>query len=361
MKIGILTFHCARNYGAMLQCYALQEWLCACGHNVSVLNYRPDYMDCAPPKFRWWYLKPTSPLRSLKRVFRIFPALKRRHRLFEIFEKTFLRLTPPLTNKADLDRLAAGFDCVMIGSDQVWNTRHNGTDPVWYGDVGEDLRLVAYAASAGDPRKEDLEILKEGLDRFAYVSVRESNLSEVVTAIRPGSSPEIVCDPVFLSDTKIWSSWLKNERRNPYVLVYQGRSNDSIIRIASEIAMKNNAEVISVDCYSNSFTNGVKHEDVGPDGFVSLVNNALCVVTSSFHAAAMSIILHTPFFVIRLDDGADERAHDCLVRMGLAERMIDVGASPDEIGMEFDTSDRMIQIERQKSREFIRRALTPCI
>lgn len=27
MKIGILTFHDAHNYGAMLQCYALQQFL----------------------------------------------------------------------------------------------------------------------------------------------------------------------------------------------------------------------------------------------------------------------------------------------------------------------------------------------
>jgi hypothetical protein len=345
----------------MLQCYALQEWLCACGHDVSVLNYRPDYLDCESPKFRWWYLKPTSPLRSLKRVCRIFPALKRRHRLFETFENTFFRLTAPLTSKVELERVAAGYDCVMIGSDQVWNSQHNGADPVWYGDIGESLRLVAYAASAGDSRKEDLELLKDGLDRFAFVSVRESKLSEAVTEISPGYSLETVCDPVFLSDTKIWSNWLENKRKEPYVLIYQGRNNDSIIRIASEIAQKNNAEVVSVDCYANSFTRKVKHMDVGPDGFVSLVNNALCVVTSSFHAAAMSMILHTPFFVVRLDDGADDRAHDCLVRMGLAERMIGVGDSPDEIGMEFDVSDRMIQAERQKSREFIRRSLEPCI
>lgn len=361
MRIGILTFHCARNYGAMLQCYALQEWLSACGHDVSVLNYRPDYMDCDTPKFRWWYLKPTSPLRSLKRVCRIFPTLKRRHRLFEYFEKAFFRLTPPLACKSDLDRVAAGYDCIIIGSDQVWNSRHNGADPVWYGDISASVRLVAYAASAGDARREDLELLIKGLDRFAYVSVRESKLSEAITSLCPDASQEIVCDPVFLSDPKIWSKWLENKRKKPYVLVYQGRSNNNIIRIASEIAGKNKAEVISVDCYANSFTSKVKHVDVAPDGFVSLVNNALCVVTSSFHAAAMSMILHTPFFVVRLDDGADERAHDCLLKMGLAERMIGVGASPDEIRMEFEISDSMIEAHRQRSREFLRKALESCI
>ena len=44
MKIGILTFHCAVNYGAVLQAYALQEILRSLGHEVYVIDYRPDYL-----------------------------------------------------------------------------------------------------------------------------------------------------------------------------------------------------------------------------------------------------------------------------------------------------------------------------
>ena len=40
MKIGILTFQRADNYGAMLQCYALQEYLKSAGHEVEVIDYR---------------------------------------------------------------------------------------------------------------------------------------------------------------------------------------------------------------------------------------------------------------------------------------------------------------------------------
>lgn len=38
MRIGILTFHCAHNYGAMLQCYALQEYLKGWGDEVYVID-----------------------------------------------------------------------------------------------------------------------------------------------------------------------------------------------------------------------------------------------------------------------------------------------------------------------------------
>ena len=41
MKIGIITFHWATNYGAVLQCYALQETLKAKGNDVENIDYYP--------------------------------------------------------------------------------------------------------------------------------------------------------------------------------------------------------------------------------------------------------------------------------------------------------------------------------
>ena len=39
MKIGILTFHYAHNYGAMLQAYALSMKLRSLGHCVEIIDY----------------------------------------------------------------------------------------------------------------------------------------------------------------------------------------------------------------------------------------------------------------------------------------------------------------------------------
>ena len=40
MKIGIITFHAARNYGAVLQAYALQTHLKKAGHQPFFINYQ---------------------------------------------------------------------------------------------------------------------------------------------------------------------------------------------------------------------------------------------------------------------------------------------------------------------------------
>ena len=45
MKIGIITFHWATNYGAILQAYALQSYLEERGNQVEVINYKPATHD----------------------------------------------------------------------------------------------------------------------------------------------------------------------------------------------------------------------------------------------------------------------------------------------------------------------------
>ena len=56
MKIGILTFHRAHNYGAVLQCYALKKTLEKMGHYVQVIDYRQKYTEKIYKTFSIQYL-----------------------------------------------------------------------------------------------------------------------------------------------------------------------------------------------------------------------------------------------------------------------------------------------------------------
>ena len=46
-KVGILTFHRANNYGAVLQAYALQTYLETIGVNAEIVDYRSAYLEKA--------------------------------------------------------------------------------------------------------------------------------------------------------------------------------------------------------------------------------------------------------------------------------------------------------------------------
>mgnify|MGYP001027316730 FL=1 len=44
MKVGILTFHRATNYGAVLQAYALIQYLINQGYDARIVDYKPKGM-----------------------------------------------------------------------------------------------------------------------------------------------------------------------------------------------------------------------------------------------------------------------------------------------------------------------------
>ena len=50
MKVGILTFHNAHNYGASLQAYALKMCIQQMGHDVTIVNYRNPKIEGQYPK-----------------------------------------------------------------------------------------------------------------------------------------------------------------------------------------------------------------------------------------------------------------------------------------------------------------------
>ena len=43
-EVGILTFHCADNYGGMLQAYGLKRYLTRKGLKAHIIPYEPLFM-----------------------------------------------------------------------------------------------------------------------------------------------------------------------------------------------------------------------------------------------------------------------------------------------------------------------------
>lgn len=45
MRIRIITCYDVYNAGASLQAYALMQYLKDCGHEVKIIDYKPDYLS----------------------------------------------------------------------------------------------------------------------------------------------------------------------------------------------------------------------------------------------------------------------------------------------------------------------------
>lgn len=357
MKIGILTFHSAHNYGAMLQCYALQEVLKHMGHDVEVIDYRPDYRLRPHQVFDIHRFKPLPIIKQI--AFKIITLKDRaiRNRKFENFMRNYLALSDRVAKNLIPD----SYDIYVMGSDQIWNPKiTQGFDPVFFGCFGfpKAKRIyISYAASMEqlELNDDEKEFCHKALNNFDAISVREKVLANLLQPLT-SKKVEIVLDPTLLLDTQNWEEIAKLPKiKEKYVLVYQIRVKKNIVQIANEIARQINAIVIQVTVSPYHNRRKLQHES--PTQFLGLMQHAACVVTTSFHGTAFSVIFNRPFYYVELGDGCDSRAKSLLSDIGLANRITQVNDSPTFTSIDYDiVNDTLVEL-KMKSLEFLRRSI----
>lgn len=301
MKIGILTFHSVLNYGAVLQCYALQRMIKSLGHDTSVIDFRPNTI-VAP--YRLFSI--LSQCRSIISKAKYFVYLLlistlyyKRVSGFNNFLRKNIRLATPKES----------FDCIIYGSDQIWNPKitHN-IQEYWGAGCLSASRRVSYAASVGN--LENLNTLSQreiesNLQNFDCISVREDNLAEYLRQFT-NNTLHVTCDPVILNPKEDWIR-LCEENKNQsnkkfvgkYIFVYNLTAEEPIEKIVEQVKRATGFRVIE-------FRGGVCIDDRrfperdssgSPIDFVNAIRNAAFVVTSSFHGLAFSLIFGRKFIV----------------------------------------------------------------
>lgn len=332
MKIGILTFHNAHNFGALLQCYALRSYLKSKYAYVDIINYSPDALTRRYDLFPYYpYQKTFGEFKNAIRAFswnlRNLPAYCQRSRKMRRFISEYLAVSSRKLKSADeLESLE--YDCLIMGSDQIWNPDITlGMDRAFFGDFASPAssKRIAYAASMGRDRLEGryLEAFKSYMANFSAISVRESS---AVPFVREYATCPIcaVCDPVFLLTGGQWrdlSQKAEAKIRNPYVLVYYTEYNPDLIEFAERVAREKALPLILLN--RNDARGSKRHRyltGIGPLDFLLYIANAGYVVTNSFHATALSVLLHKQFMVFS-HSSLGARIMDLFGTLGLSSRL----------------------------------------
>ena len=131
MKIGIVTFNSAHNYGAVLQAWALQEYLKSEGHDPSVINYRIFDIDKLYRLYRSRNPYKKAILNKAVHKAQDFKAYQRdknkykRYRAFEHFINHTLNTTqPPVKNFVQLSKAEFDFNAMIAWFLlKFWKTR----------------------------------------------------------------------------------------------------------------------------------------------------------------------------------------------------------------------------------------------
>lgn len=358
-KIGILTFHCAHNYGAVLQAFATQELLRDAGCDVEVIDYRPEYLTVPYSRLRLSRIKGKDGRLSLRRLVSEMLLLPFRFSRYNAFED-FICNRLALSERVTYESFSGDYDTILIGSDQVWNTRQTGGkfDPMYMADFAFEKgkrRYVADAVSMALPDEgEDVAPLEKALEDMDALSVRESNVAAFLSVLSQKPVTHIQ-DPVIQLSPDRWKAMVRPVRRKrPYVLVYRLKDHETIDPFVEELAKKMGTDIVEVLAFPDARKLFKARQVVPVEEFVSLVASADALVTTSFHGTVFSILFHRPFYTFSFDDGKDSRLSSLLGSIGMMDRMLPLGASvPEETECSFEKADIALERLRNESVGFV--------
>ncbi|MBR0278006.1 MAG: polysaccharide pyruvyl transferase family protein [Clostridia bacterium] len=360
MKVGILTFCYAHDYGALLQCYAMKQVIKNMGHDAYVIGY-----DCMPLDETYVRMFPKlcefkNPVKAgkkwAKQIINL-PFLNENRKIWNNYENFINNEISPIKYPTDIK-----LDAVVCGSDQIWNPSvMKGLKKEFFGCINPaNIIKIAYAPSCGDIAElngfeEEFTKLVSGMD---YISARESVLSNYITD-KTGLKAKTVVDPSLLADKSVYES-LEQERiiKSPYILVYNKDGRNKEIKNAafklSKLTSMPMAEITALRASSKSEKDYTRLNGVTISEFLTLIRDAEYVVTNSFHGIAFSLIYNTQFYFVECL--RTERIYNLLNSLGIQNRVINEN---DIIQKKINYNDvnEKLNLLREESRNYLFNAL----
>ena len=194
MKISILTFPKAINYGTALHAVALKKKLEDLGNDVYFLEHKCEEIEKTNRVFD--FKAALNPKYALAHLYNLPVALKRKNN-FKAFHQKYMAFS---------NELPTSFDAVVAGSDQIWNYNLTNDDWFYFLDFPKNnTKKIAYAGSFGlsEIPNDKKQKTKECLSDFDFLSVREQTAQDILQNDFNIKS-ELVLDPTFLLNKTEW-------------------------------------------------------------------------------------------------------------------------------------------------------------
>ena len=360
-KVGIITFHNAHNYGAILQVYALQEKLKELGFLPSVINYKNKKITRPYSLIKYSKKNPVKSIKLLYESIKDYRINKLRYDTFNNFINQKLDLTKEYKDIKSLKNDSPKMDYYITGSDQVWNTSMLGelSDAYTLNFGDNKVKRVAYAASIGNASIDEnfKEQYKEKISKIDYISVREKTAAEELKKIID-KKISIVLDPTLLFSKEEWDKKIKkeNDQKEKYILAYVVKYNDEYRKIVDYVSEKTGFKVIHFN-KKNIYKNELESAyTVDPFEFVNKIKNAEYVIATSFHAMVFSILYHKKFFIIP-HNTTGSRITDLLEKLNIDNRVYynleEFSKINYDLDIDYKKIDEKLNKERNESIRFL--------
>lgn len=283
---------------------------------------------------------------------------------FLSFEQTFLK-PYRMSWRALCNESRQSLACIA-GSDQLWDPTSLYVDPVYYLRFAPLKKRISFSTSLGHNSIPDYNkrILKAWISDFRFLSVREDSGVRLIKDLC-GRDAVHLLDPSLLIDGNTWREkfQIKNNAEKYILAYFLDSPSKKALQCISYLRSMCQCEVIGVPYEHEDMEYASKIIPSGPLDFLNLIENAVAVVTDSFHGTAFSINLHTPFYVFERNYGVahsqSSRVVSLLKKLNLLERY-EFQDSSYSLDVDFKESDSILNTERKKAREYLSNAIASC-
>lgn len=343
------------NYGSILQYYALQQYLGSIGHDAYWLRYKHSRN-----KLVTWVIN-----KLLNRKFQYSNFEQENHNIFNSFMNNYLKFSKKeYFSYSMLCKNIPDADIYITGSDQVFG----GLSPERYlCFVPLKKKRIAYAASFGSYKKGFFNNIfyRIRLKNLTHLSVREFSAIEICKKYGRFDAVN-VCDPSLLLSKEEYIKYLGLEEKttkNKYLFCYFVNPLTSLDEICwtqlIDFSKQNNLNLKVVAIQGAEKT--IPKEYLiypTPIEWLSLILNAKCVITNSFHGVAYSIVLKNNFIVLPQKgkvSAQNVRYYDLLKKFYLESCIYTSGKLSDYINREIDWKEHNKQISKfiEESKKFL--------
>lgn len=310
MRIGIITFHWATNYGALLQTYALQTALQKMGHTVEIINYKPVKFDNNIYNF----------FRYRKFIhFHDFVEQFIKEQRLKQFRIRRLHLSKRFENEYDLGKANFDYDIVISGSDQVLNPsflqfgEKGGSTAYFLGFKG-NFKRIGYAVSFGTTVYPPtlVERVRAHIMKFSAISVREKTGIQILQSFGYEGAC-LVPDPTLLLTASEYLRLIPTHpKREEKYFVYILRSKGDFEK---RIMMKSEKNKFFFSSRENI------------EDWLSNIYKSNGMITNSFHGVVFCLLFHISFIVVLdevVNQGMNDRFFTLLKTCGLLHRIVSI-------------------------------------
>ena len=313
-KIGIVSCYYVKNYGSMLQAYAVQKML----DNMNIENENLVYVKSKNPKQLVSYARRLlfdsnirkTKLKILKK--KIYSEIhkkykenfKTRDKKFEEFKSKYFKVSKPYLGYENLQKSSEDYDAFVLGSDQLWHPMNLENHYFTMEFIEDNKPKITYATSFGvsEIPKNQIEKTKSYLKRIEYISVREKTGKNIIKQLI-GRDVPVVLDPTFMLSLEEWESLQPENNvytKNKYIFCYFLGDNQEHRDVVNKVKKITGYDIVTlphIDEIAKSDKNFGDESlyNVGPSEFINLIKNAEIVFTDSFHCTAFSIMYKKNF------------------------------------------------------------------